>query len=475
MPGTGVAMDWDDEDEATTVFGRDDVAPSFLRGPGPAAGTPALPALNTQTTSRGPALPAMVRPSGAPSVGSLFGDPKPVAPPRPPAAPVAAAPAPVFSPIQQVPQSSSKTLVLFAAVVVVVFAAVVTMVVILGNKPGSLMVTVGGPNDRKLDQFQVYVDDQLRCEAPPCSVGDLKKGNHRVSAKAPGYEPLADRLIAIEAGKESVANLTLTHASAGTGVSVSADNPAGLTLYVDGQKVGELSAQPLAVNDLTPGDHKIRVEGKKEENENYELAPFEQVVTVVAEKLSKVDAKLKVLAGQVKIEEGENASKATVLLVSGSERRRVPVLPANLKKIDATKGYAIIATRDGYEDYREEIKFEDGQPVRTYTVTLQRKGAEPSSGTSSASYSARPSPAVAANPGPKPPAAATGGSRLNLNSIPVSSVILDGRPLGPTPKIGISVSAGTHTVVFVHAQFGRKVQTVTVEAGETKTAAVRFQ
>lgn len=466
-------MDWDDEDEATTVFGRDDVAPSFLRGPGPAAGTPALPAL---ITSRGPALYAMVSPSGAPSVGSLFGDPNKTATlPKPPPAPVAAAPAPAFLPVQQVPQSNWKTLLLFGAVVLVLFAAVVGMVVILGNKPGSLMVTVAGPNDRKLDQFEVYVDDKLRCEGPPCDVGDLQKGNHRVSAKAPGYEPLADRLIAIEAGKESVANLTLTHASAGTGVSVSAENPAGLTLYVDGQKVGELSAQPLAVNDLTPGEHKIRVESKKEENENYELAPFEQVVSVVAEKLYKVDAKLKVLAGQVKIEEGENASKATVLLVSGSERRRVPVLPANLKKIDASKGYAIVATRDGYEDYREEIKFEDGQPVRTYTVTLQRKGAEPSSGTSSASYSARPSPAVAANPGTKPPVAATGGSRLNLNSIPVSSVILDGRPLGPTPKIGISVSPGTHTVVFVHAQFGRKVQTVTVEAGETKTAAVRFQ
>jgi hypothetical protein len=54
-------------------------------------------------------------------------------------------------------------------------------------------------------------------------------------------------------------------------------------------------------------------------------------------------------------------------------------------------------------------------------------------------------------------------------------VILDGRPLGQTPKIGVAVSPGLHTVMFVHPELGRKVQTVTVKPGGTATAAVRFQ
>ncbi|MDX2053763.1 MAG: PEGA domain-containing protein [Polyangiaceae bacterium] len=458
-PGTGVQMDWDDEDEATTVFGREDMAPSFLRAPGPAAGTPAMPPL--------------ARPSGAPSVTSLLNDGKPAGLRPPTAAPaVAAAPAPVFAPVQAPAPSSAKGLVWLAALVLVVFGVVAGVAVYLGSRPGSLLVAVAGPRDKKLDQVQVYVDGKLACESSPCRAAELSKGNHTVYASAPGYETLAELPVVIEAGKESPVQLTLRNASQGTGISVSADIP-GLNLFIDGQKIGALPlAQPIS--DMTPGEHKIRVESDK--NENYELAPFEQTVTVVADKIIKLEPKLKVLMGQVKIEEGENASKASVLLVTGSERRRVPVLPANLKLIDVSKGYSILATRDGFEDYKEDIRFEDGQPSRTYTVRLQRKGApEPSTAAvSSPTHSPTPSTAVA-TAAKAAPATAAGGARLNLNSIPVSNVILDGRPLGATPKLGISVPAGTHTVVFVHAQLGRKVQTVTVEAGETKTAAVRFQ
>ena len=52
--------------------------------------------------------------------------------------------------------------------------------------------------------------------------------------------------------------------------------------------------------------------------------------------------------------------------------------------------------------------------------------------------------------------------------------ILDGRPLGQTPKIGVSLKAGPHTVMFVHPEYGRKVKPVNVPAGGTATAAVRF-
>ncbi|HSN99837.1 MAG TPA: PEGA domain-containing protein, partial [Candidatus Nanopelagicales bacterium] len=64
---------------------------------------------------------------------------------------------------------------------------------------------------------------------------------------------------------------------------------------------------------------------------------------------------------------------------------------------------------------------------------------------------------------------------LNINSIPVSKVVLDGRPLGSTPKVGVSVPAGSHTVTFIHPELGKKSVTVTVKAGETKTAAVKFK
>ncbi len=75
---------------------------------------------------------------------------------------------------------------------------------------------------------------------------------------------------------------------------------------------------------------------------------------------------------------------------------------------------------------------------------------------------------------PAAPAVATGTGTLNINSIPVASVVLDGRPVGSTPLMGLAVSPGPHSVVFIHPEHGRKATGVKVEAGKTSTAAVRF-
>jgi hypothetical protein len=88
------------------------------------------------------------------------------------------------------------------------------------------------------------------------------------------------------------------------------------------------------------------------------------------------------------------------------------------------------------------------------------------------------SPGPAPVPIPPPPKQDTSPpstmGKLNINSIPVSRVLVDGRPVGTTPRMGIDVSPGSHTVTFVHEEKGRKVVTVNVKAGETKSVAVKF-
>jgi serine/threonine-protein kinase len=60
---------------------------------------------------------------------------------------------------------------------------------------------------------------------------------------------------------------------------------------------------------------------------------------------------------------------------------------------------------------------------------------------------------------------------LNINSIPVSYVILDGKPIGSTPKPQFPVSPGSHSVLFLNPERGFKNQiSVTVGAGETRAA-----
>ena len=88
-----------------------------------------------------------------------------------------------------------------------------------------------------------------------------------------------------------------------------------------------------------------------------------------------------------------------------------------------------------------------------------------------ANAAAAASPAPAAAPAPKP--AAVTNSMLTLNSIPPATVVVDGRPVGPTPA-GLNVAPGAHTIVFVHPEKGRTVKMVTVEAGQTAAVVARF-
>jgi serine/threonine-protein kinase len=114
------------------------------------------------------------------------------------------------------------------------------------------------------------------------------------------------------------------------------------------------------------------------------------------------------------------------------------------------------------------VSFSDGEPVHTVRVAL-----DPEASRRYARRSFRPA-ARPKRPANRRPSRATSGTLLNMNSIPVSNVILDGHVLGSTPVIGRAVSPGSHTVVFVHPDGKRKIVSTTVGAGERKTAYVRF-
>ena len=68
-----------------------------------------------------------------------------------------------------------------------------------------------------------------------------------------------------------------------------------------------------------------------------------------------------------------------------------------------------------------------------------------------------------------------GEAFLNINSIPPSTCILDGKSLGSTPRVHVSVKPGPHTVKFVDSDDGlTKTITVNVGAGETKPAVAKL-
>ncbi len=474
----GVDIDWDDEDEATQVFDKsiEDTARALLHSappPPPAAGAPPPAAGAPPPTSRAAGLVGRPLSVPPPSV------PRAPLPPPPKAQPL---PAPTFeqpvmaSPSITLPQQRSSRggvwMVIAAVLVIGAGAAAYTLM----PKKGSLVVSVSGPGGKAIDGVQVYVDGTQRCDASPCQVTDLPRGVHFVKVAAAGYTTTAPKAIKINAGEESAENAELARGSDGSGLKVVAEG-AGLKLSVDGKDYGPL---PQEIKDLSPGEHTIKIDG----GERYES--MEKRVTVEADKLLTLEPKLKVKKGLATIKAGSNADGAKVLLVSGTERRPVPSLPLRVD-ITSEKPYSIVATKKGFSDFKQSIEFEDGQAERTFVVELGSSSSEaepdkedkPEAPT--ASKPRGPAPVATPKPVPVPvavavekPVAASGKGTLNINSIPVSNVILDGKPLGQTPKVGVSVSPGAHTVIFVHPEHGRKAKSVTVEAGKTAAAIVRF-
>jgi PEGA domain len=481
----GVDIDWDDEDEATMVFDKsvEDTARSLLHSapppPPPAAGAPPSPP--TPPPAAGAPPPAslrqtlMTRPPVSVPPPTLPRAPLP--PPPKAVAPSYAPPIPppqsIFEPPPQA-QASGGGRLLMIGVVVLLLAAAGAGVIFLMPKKGSMVLTVAGPGNKPVDSIEVYVDGAKKCDASPCRVVELAAGTHLVKVTAPGYQPTADQAVKISSGDEAVQNVALTRASDGTGIRVAAEGR-GIKLSVDGKEVGPL---PQELKDLSPGDHLVHLDG----GERYES--FEKHITVDADQMQTVEPKLRVKKGLATIKLGDNADGAKVLLVSGTERRPLPQLPITVD-ISVDKPYSIVATKKGFGDFEQRVAFEDGQAERTFVVNLAAGEAPSPAPATTFNLATATAPAPAPAPAPRAPTAptpavaatpkpASGNGTISMNAIPVSNVLLDGKPLGQTPRMGVSVPPGSHTVVFVNSEHGRKAKTVTVEAGKSATVVVRF-
>lgn len=53
-------------------------------------------------------------------------------------------------------------------------------------------------------------------------------------------------------------------------------------------------------------------------------------------------------------------------------------------------------------------------------------------------------------------------------------VLLDGKPIGQTPRMGVNVDEGTHAVLFVHPTLGRARASAKLVSGQSKTLRAKF-
>ena len=122
-----------------------------------------------------------------------------------------------------------------AAVGAVAVLLLVALILLVMPKSGTLIVTVAGPNNRRIDSVEVFVDGAKKCPFSPCKVEGLDKGAHTIRVTAAGYADTADKVV--EVGKETIVPFELALASEGTGIRVTAEG-SGLKLFVDGAYAG---------------------------------------------------------------------------------------------------------------------------------------------------------------------------------------------------------------------------------------------
>ncbi|WP_437878935.1 PEGA domain-containing protein [Sorangium sp. So ce513] len=483
--GAAVDMDWDDEEESTHVYDRqgNDSMPGRV-SPLPTVSSPSIPK----------AAAALLASSGGTAPAARTRTPIPTPPPIPSAPPAPAMPDFGHRPLSRndeptairqrlaPQQGAGKAGVILGGLALV--AVLVLAVVLLVPKKGALTIDLKTLGGGSVARAEIFIDGQKRCDTVPCIVRDLEPGTKAVKILAPDFPP-RDAVEIVEGGKDKVVVITLDGAGSAqpqgttsTTTGLKASGAPGVKVLVDGVEKGAL---PVEIS-VPPGEHKVRFDG----GERYE--PLEKTVEVSQGQTKDLGTvALKVVKGQLTLDLATSGASVKLVNARGTEKK----LPDSAWKkppvkvdVDPSEGWKLVATKRGYEDFSQAISFDDGQAEKTIRIALA-EASKPEPAAAAAAPARAPEPPAAPKPeapaaAPRAeapaaaPAAAAASGTLNINSIPVSKVVLDGRPLGSTPKVGVSVSAGSHTVLFIHPELGKKSVTVTVKAGETKTAAVKF-
>jgi len=192
---------------------------------------------------------------------------------------------------------------------------------------GEIAVNVADWKGGTIPHLVVYIDGKKQCDSAPCVVPSVAPGAHTVRVEASGFEPPAERAVAVESRKDTTVDFGLAvGANGGTGIRLTGTQP-GTTLFVDDKKIGPL---PQALHDMAPGGHKVKIAG----SERY--APAEKTVTIAKDELQDLGTvTLKVVKGRAT--PVLETSGARVFIVSGNDHWELPALPISVDTVTLKK------------------------------------------------------------------------------------------------------------------------------------------
>ena len=498
--GPELDMDWDDDELATQIYdtpavgavgavGMGKSSPGAIASPdhGPLLSAPTAapapsprgapspfdapaPSLGNAGASPAPRPPSLgqARPSGAPSP---FDDLAPSSPPPRSAPPTAVTARP------ERPSSSSN--------VGVLVGIGLTLLGVLGLI-GWLVLRPGSPATIHLatspvDPVVLFDEQPVQATSSPFVIPNVEPGvPHLLEVRKRGFRvwsmtlevqpgqtltlppvtlvPEAETTVA--ANPDAPSNPTNPPSTTTAGFSLTSD-PSGAMVFVDDRERG---ATPLTLSDLEAGPRRVRVVAPGR-------LPWESTINVVAGSILPLSTVA--LAPAVVVHFTSNPSGAEVTLVRGSTRERVGTTPCETS-VDPGVSWTVEMQTSGYRTWSRELRIRAGATSHDVEATLAE---ERVASASPSGMRDRPvviamteTPTMVEDPTPPTMTEAGGSGTLRINSRPWSQVFVDGRLIGNTPQMNISLSAGRHQVTLVNPDFNiRHTISVNVVAGETVT------
>jgi hypothetical protein len=370
---------------------------------------------------------------------------------------------------------------------IVILVALVAVAVVgtffFGNNAATVVVAAAGNLGQPLGSVTTVIDGTKKCEGARC-VFELAQGMHEFSVHADGYVG-QERLLFVRSREQSAVEFRLERAVSWLKLAARQD---GTEIVVDGELAGVLPNQMPQSIEVAPGPHRVRIAAKHfaSEEQRIDLAPGEtRFLGGIA---------LKPIIGKASFDVRTPGAELTLVSDAGMEERIDPTRPLEL---DLSRRWTVEARRDGFTTWRGRLDW-NGNLEKTFPITLEKSDkseqssritAPPGRGgarqwAASEPVSARAPLAsdTSATTAPAEPAvilpqaraeAAPGLCSLSFNSIPVSSVFLDGSRLGTTPQLRIPVRPGDHAVEFVQGEM-KKRRSFRCGAGESKVVALNL-
>ncbi len=475
--GPALDMDWDDDELATQIYDKPEG--ELFGGPGMGMG----PGPQPQPQQHSPMLSA---PTAAPR-GSGAGAPSPFGGPGPSSAPPPRPGLP--SPFDDLPPDSgpatepphreptavtrqpkserggSMGMIIGIGVVVLLALAGGAWYMLRPPEPGTVHLTT-----EPADPTVLFDDQQVQATSSPFVLANVEPGAHLIEVRKTGYQTWSTQIDLRPGQTLTLPPVTLrpeeggdtSDAGEGTGFALTS-TPAGAKVFVDGRELD--GTTPLRVEDLPAGSHTIRVEADGRRT-------WQRQIQLAAGQIMDLDAELEGATVSVRFESSPRGAEVT--LVRGDDREEIGTTPVR-EDVDLSGGaWTIEMSRTGYETWSEELEVPEGEDRFTVEAELDRE-------TRVATNVMRRRTNTGGGGGgggggDTMTMAATGGTgTLRVNTRPWSQVYVDGRLIGNTPQMNITVSAGSHRLTLVNPDFNiRHNVTVNVAAGATETKVINL-